>query len=360
MKRIVLAISSLGMGGAESVLAWLARGLGERGNSVTVLTLDDGSEPPFFTLPAEVHHRPLGIAGDSSGVVAAVGNNLRRIRVLRRAIMEERPDVVISFMDQTNILALLAVGGKCPVIVSERTHPDILAGTVWRWLRRRVYGRAAAVVVQTGSIQREYPWLREGLLTVIPNAVRRPEAKASPDNPSQVVGLGRLHHLKGFDLLLRAFAVVAEKRPEWSLVIHGEGPARDELEALTVELGLEERVFLPGRTRRPHEAMARGSIFAFPSRWEGFPNALAEAMAVGLPCVAADCPGGPADFMTHGHDGLLVPAEDVKALARALDTLMGDAALRTKLGAEGAAIVERFGEERVLDMWTECIDRVTE
>lgn len=358
MKRIVFVISSLGMGGAESVMTWLARELSRKGNTVTVLTLDDGSVPPFLPLPAEVRHVPLGVARDSSGLVSGLRNNIRRVSVLRRAILAEMPDVVVSFMSQTNILTLLAAGRRCPVIVSERTQYDALAERVWRLLRRWLYGRAASVVVQTEGIRRCFSWIKADRLAVIPNAVRRPECFVRPDNPLLVLGLGRLHHVKGFDLLLRAFADVSATHPEWRLVVHGEGPARAELENLTRTLGLEGSVSFPGRTEDAHAVLAEGSVFVLPSRWEGFPNALGEAMSVGLPCIASDCPGGPADLISDGKDGLLVPVEDVEALASALRTLMDDETLRERLGMEARSVVDRFGEERVLSMWTECIDAV--
>lgn len=358
MKRVVLVISSLGMGGAESVLAWLANGLSAQEYDVSVLTLDDGDKPPFYPLSDEIRHRPLRLACNSSGVAHAVLGNLKRIKSLRSAIVVEAPDVVVSFMEQTNVLTLLAVGRKYPVVISERVHPMHPVGRVWGGLRRRTYGLAAALVVQTESIAREYGWLRRARVAVIPNAVLPAVAKGPTKMFSgpAVVGMGRLHEQKGFDLLLKAFSVVAEDFPEWKLVVFGEGPRRGALERLARELGLLRRADFAGRTPTPHADLSQGDIFAFPSRFEGFPNALCEAMAVGLPCVAADCPGGPGDLIEDGKNGLLVPANDAEAFAGALKRLMGDKELRRRLGQKAVRIGTRFNEKLVLDMWVRCIN----
>ncbi|WP_147818770.1 glycosyltransferase family 4 protein [Salidesulfovibrio onnuriiensis] len=356
MKKIVLVISSLSMGGAESVLAWLAAGLHGQGLRVTVLTLDDGSVPPFYPLPEAVALRPLGLAGRSPNIVGALLSNWKRIRALRSAIVSESPDVVVSFMEQTNVLTLLAAGRKYPVVVSERVHPMHSVGRLWDWLRRRTYGRAAALVVQTESIGREYGWLRRAFVSVIPNAALAPQ----PGEPSvrierpAIVAMGRLHAQKGFDLLLRAFAGLADEYPEWSVVVFGEGRERGLLEALARELGVQGRVSFPGRTSTPHADLSQGDVFVLSSRFEGFPNVLAEAMAAGLPCIAADCPGGPADLITDGKDGLLVRANDVNDLRGALGVLLGDRALRERLASSGRMITERFREEKVLELWIQC------
>ncbi|MUM77820.1 glycosyltransferase [Pseudodesulfovibrio sp. F-1] len=357
MRRAVLVISSLGMGGAESVMAWLAAGLDSREVAVTILTFDHGDDVPYYPLPAGVVVRHLKLSGPSLSAVGGLLNNVRRCRVLRSAILTESPDVVVSFMEQTNVLTLLAVGGRCPVVVSERVHPMYPVGRPWAWLRRCIYGRAAALVVQTASIGREYGWLKTAQVKVIPNAAipsgcKEPTVRFS--GPA-VVGMGRLHEQKGFDILLRAFAKVAMEFPQWKLVIFGDGPKKSELQELTTSLGLAHRVVFAGQTPTPHADLAQGDIFAFPSRFEGFPNALCEAMTIGMACVAADCPGGPADLIDDGRNGLLVPPGDVKALTETLGRLMADQPLRIRLGLQAGEVVERFSVERVMDQWEACL-----
>jgi glycosyltransferase involved in cell wall biosynthesis len=173
-----------------------------------------------------------------------------------------------------------------------------------------------------------------------------------------LVAVGRLVPQKGFDLLLRAFARLSSRHPEWNLVIWGEGPERANLERLREELCLTEASSLPGNHPRIYEALAESDLFVLSSRFEGFPNALCEAMAVGLPVVSFECPSGPAQIIRPGLDGVLVPPEDINGLEQALDRLMSDPALRVSMGTKARDVIERFSLEQILARWEVCIEEV--
>jgi glycosyltransferase involved in cell wall biosynthesis len=355
--KLALVISSLRMGGAEGVMARLADGLCRRGHAVTLFTLDDGSAPPFYALPAEARHVPLGLAGASGGPLCAAWANLRRVRELRRAILGVRPDAALSFMDATNVLTLLAVGRDLPVVVSERVHPARYdSGRVWRALRLLAYPRAAAIAVQTADVPGFFPPRIRALCRVLPNPITAPADASLPEALAGVagpllIGMGRLDRQKGFDLLLDAFARVAPECADWTLAILGEGPERAVLEARRDALGLGGRAHLPGNVAQPGGVLRRASLFVLSSRFEGFPNALCEALACGVPAVAFDCPSGPAEILRDGVDGLLVPPDDVDGLAHALRRLMADTELRRSLAARAPEVLDRFGLEKTLDMW---------
>jgi glycosyltransferase involved in cell wall biosynthesis len=364
--RLTLVISGLGSGGAERVLCRLSDCWVQRGHEVTLLTLS--SEQPFFQLDSRVRHLALGVDSPSHSFFQALSANTRKLRVLRRAIADSSPDVVLSFLDTTNILTLFAtLGMRLPVIVSERTDPfynDQLP-RIWRALRRVSYPLAAKVVVQTEAVLARMKPMLGKIVTAIPNPVVDPGARhsahdASLAEPKWIIGIGRLSKEKGFDLLLEAFAQIADKHVDWSLRILGDGPAFASLERQIQNMGLEGRAFLMGRTSDPFPLLVKSSLFVLSSRFEGFPNALCEAMSCGLPVISFDCPSGPSEIIRNGVDGILLPRENLSALADAMDSLMSEPDRRNRLAAHAPDIIQRFGLERVLDEWEQLISQVGE
>nr|WP_281069975.1 glycosyltransferase family 4 protein [Pelomicrobium methylotrophicum] len=360
-RRVLLIASSLQAGGAERMISQMANAWAARGRQVAVLTLS-GTTADHYVLHPAVERIGLDLLRDSHSLWEAVRWNMRRSQAIQRAVRRWRPDVVISFIVQMNVTVLVALAGsRIPVIVSERTDPRRHAvGRAWRLARRLLYPAAARLVVQTESVARWAVGIVPGRrVRVVPNFVRElPPAAYTGRATDELLAVGRLDQEKGFDLLLRAFAASEFARAGARLVILGEGPERRALETLAQELSIAERILLPGVVRDPETWMARCTAFVLPSRYEGFPNVLLEAMAMGCPVIAADCDSGPREIIKHGENGLLVPPEDVDALAQALDRLWRDAALRARLGAAAVEVRERFSKERVLALWEQMIEEV--
>lgn len=365
--RLTLVISNLASGGAQRVMTIMANAWACKGWQITLLTLDDGLEPPFYDLHPAVMYRPLGLSGTSSTPMRGVLNNLKRLWVLRQAIIQDLPHVVISFMDKPNVLTMLAtLRLGLPVIISERIDPaHHPIGKEWGLLRRWTYPHCSCLVIQSHAALSYFSAKVRRRARVIPNPVMLPDSnETSPKyacrtKAKTVIAMGRLREQKGFDLLLKAFARVAPKHPEWSLVIWGEGRLRPPLERLRDEQGLQGRVCFPGLTQHPLEEMQRADLFILSSRYEGFPNALCEAMACGLGVISFDCPSGPREIITDGVDGVLVPPEDVAALATAMDRLMSDNQERERLAAHARGVTERFAIQHVMEMWEELVEEVT-
>lgn len=362
MKRITLVIPTLTSGGAERVMTTMANFWADDSRQVTLLTLDDGRKAPFYPLHAAICHRSLDVSGASRSALEAVRSNIRRIAVLRRAIVASEPDVVLSFLDTTNVQTLLATRGLgIPVVVEEHTDPAQKQIGGWDTLRRLLYPRAAKVVLLSETARGYFGSSIRARSTVIPN----PIVVEPANGPSQtererrrLIAMGRFGPEKGFDLLLDAFARIAADHPSWDLVIWGDGPLRPEIERQRDALGLADRVSLPGRTMTPHAELRSADLFVMSSRREGFPMALGEAMACGLPAVSADCPSGPRQLIRDGVDGLLVAPEDPAALAEGLHRVMSDDALRARLAARAPEALERFGLQRVMAIWDQLFAEI--
>jgi glycosyltransferase involved in cell wall biosynthesis len=364
-RDLAVLIHSLVGGGAERVAARLATHWAQVGDRVTLITLDAG-EATDYPLDEQVKRIGLHLMRQRRSVVDAAASNLRRVSRLRRAIRHSGARQVLSLTDKMNILALLATRGLAKdVVISERIDPrHHHLGQPWDWLRNRVYPWCRCLVVQTESVR---PWgeriTRGRPVHVIPNAAPNWSPLEATDTATarhrpHAVALGRLDRQKGFDLLLKAFALVSGRMPEWSLSIYGDGPERSNLESICRQHALGDRVDFRGWAPDPQRVLHEADLFVLSSRYEGFPNALLEAMACGVASISFDCESGPRDIIRHEQDGLLVPSEDVAALAAALERLMSDAKLRATLAVQARRVSQRFSEERFFGRWDAVLDDI--
>ena len=353
--NVALVISSLSSGGAERVMSELANCWAARGDIVTLVTID-GWQSDSYALHPRVRRVALGLMGESGGTVAALVSNCRRMGALRLALLAAGAPAVLSFEGRTSALVLLATSWmRLRRIVSERINPgEHSIGTLWSILRRLAYPLADVLVVQTKVA---VPWAQAIMLgnrrvRVISNPVR--DMREFTGNgerlrPHTIIAIGRLAHQKGFDLLLRAFACIAEAAPSWKLVILGEGEERAALDKLARSLGIADRVELPGWHREPGEVLKTAGLFVMSSRYEGFPNALVEAMACGTPVISTMWAGAK-EIITDGIDGLLAP-NDCEHLAATMRRAIDDVDLRNRLGRNARAVTERYRLSSVIKQW---------
>jgi glycosyltransferase involved in cell wall biosynthesis len=362
--KIVLFISAMQDGGAESVAATLVNAWVERGDTVTLVATYSGRSTCNYPVSDRVKFVYLAdlVKRSGRGPLAFV----ERMRALRALMRDSKADVIVSFLTNVNVATILASRGlSIPIIVSEHTNP--LAdrrSLVWRMLCRFVYPKANLLTLLTDDVVAPYRKSVPGLkdIAVMPNPLPDDlflQQLQQPTARKRVITLGRLNKTKQFDLLIRAFSLLADEFPDWDLWIWGEGPERAALEAQVGQLHMDERIFLPGRTLTPWNELAKGQVFAMSSSHEGLPMALMEGMALGLPVVSFDCPSGPRELTRNGEDGLLIPPGDANSMAAALRRLISDDPLRAELGRKAAISVrERYSLKAVLQIWDGLFDRV--
>lgn len=355
---IALILSSLGAGGAERVIALLANHWVAKGRPVVVIAFDHDTDPVFHHFDPRVRMVRLGLPPAGRGRLTVAWRSLRRLFRLRAVLRDVAPDIVVSFLIKINVTTLIASAGLgIPVIVSERNHPARGNGNaLWPKLRQRLYPHARAIVLQTEASRAVMPAALLPLCTVIANPITSFDRSSEPATGHILAAVGRLEQQKGFDLLLDAFATVAARHPDWTLMIWGEGPLRGALEAQRERLGLADRVALPGTSATPGGWISLASAFVLSSRFEGFGNAIGEALAAGLPVVAFNCEFGIDKLTEDGRAGLLVPAEDIAGLGAGIDRLLGDKALRDRLGNRAREMATRFSPESIFADWQVLLD----
>lgn len=365
-RRIVILIGSTARGGAERVAATLANAWSDAGRQVWIVSTYLGDRVTGYPLRLSVSAVHL-LDVVREGRRWRWFDPLRKAIALRRLIRGIRPDVVVSFLTNVNVLAILALAtARVPLIVSERTNPaaDLDLSQTLRMARVLTYPFADVLVVQTAAAADCYAARLRRIARIqvihnpLPQELHDSPLRAQPEaGDDRVIAMGRLSPEKGFDRLIEAFGTAFGNDSTWSLQIWGDGPLHSELEQLIARLGLQGRVRLCGATTEPWVALAAAQIFVLSSKYEGFPNAMLEAMAVGLPCIAFDCPCGPRELSENGSAAIIVPAGEVSQLALVLRRLAADREARRVLGERAAAHVrERFSEQRVIKDWDRLID----
>jgi glycosyltransferase involved in cell wall biosynthesis len=301
---------------------------------------------------------------------------------LRAYLAIERPDVLFATMIDANIVAALATRfvSARPALILRESNSHRARGDIGYMRRRAVgwaYPKADAVVALSHGVGRELIQdyrLDPARVVTIHNPVdvagwrqraegarktRPPWGDFGGDGPV-LVATGRLIRQKGFDLLLRALAKCEGAGRAARLVIVGEGPVRPVLNAIAAELGIANRVLMPGFIADSAAWYAHGDLFVLPSRWEGFGHVIIEAMACGLPVVAFNCPYGPVDILGDGQGGILVQPEDVGALAKAIDDLLGAQDTRQRLASQVPGVADRFSQQRVTMQYSRLIESVAQ
>ena len=357
-KNITFILPCLGSGGAERVVSSLSNELVQRGYNVSIV-LVILRDQKYATDPRISIHS-LDCIDDQE--MPTIKRYLLRIHKLRRILRELSPDLIISFLADINIdVCLSTIGLKVPVIVSERNDPaKEPASRAKQILRRFAYLRANGFVFQTPDAQSYFSRRIQKKSTIILNPLTSTIAEVfRGQREKRVVAVGRLAEQKNYPLLLKAFGEFSKKYREYVLDIYGQGPLEQDLQKQIREMGLGEKVTLKGYCSDAHSAIRNAAFYVLPSDFEGMPNTLIEAMALGLPSVSTDCPcGGPRMLIQNGENGILVPVGDAAALEQAMCSLAADPDYATKIGLAAEQLRNRVDICTITDQWINYINAV--
>lgn len=357
LKKLYIITRSMKAGGCEHVIAQLANRFCSEGIEVSLFTVY--RHDSFYPLDGRISVRPLndreeGRSRDTFSVFSR----------FRKYVRDGKPDAVLAMPDMVNVwTSIFLAGTGVPVIVSERNDPARFpASKMKRLLRRPAYWFARGVVFQTHQQKAFFPKRIQDLGTIIDNpldAENMPPAY-SGQREKTVVTAARLASQKNLMLLIGAFRAYSKTHPDWKLIIYGEGPERERLENAAGEL-LNGTVFLPGENKELAEAIRMAGMFVLSSDYEGMPNALIEAMALGIPCVSTDCPvGGPASLIQQEENGILVRTGDAAGMTDAMSRIADDPALAASIGKNAEQIRRRLEIGAVADKWRSYIEKVIE
>ena len=352
--RCLFVAASMGFGGAERVTSVLINEWAKRGvTSQILVTQTDASS--VYILPKETRIISLKERAERAKI-----RQIAIIQEIRKYCIEWKPNVVISlYNDLCALTAIAILGLNIPLIYSERNDPNKTNQRLVDKLYRKVVEYAAdKVVFQTEGAKQHYRRFVQKKSRVILNPL---DTSNYPEHDplsasKEIVTVGRLEPQKNQKLLIDAFASFVSKYPEYRLIIYGSGSLQKELEMQISQLGLSHCIELAGATSAVHEKIKDASLFVLTSDYEGLPNVLIEAMAIGLPCISTDCsPGGARELIENGQDGIIVPCDEADILAAAMTRVLSDSNFANTIGQNARSIRERVASEKIAGEWLDFI-----
>lgn len=352
MKSLLLVASSLQMGGLQRAVVNVSDYFVSNGYKVKILLLY--KQKRFYETNKNIE---IIEPGCKYSKYFKFLYYIYAVIYLRKTIKKIQPDRILSFGELTNPLVLLSMRGTdFPVYISDRSSPLRKQGFLIRMLSKLVYGKSKGIIAQT-EIAAEIKQKQYGSavrIKVIPNVLRTVKQFDS-ERKKTILAFGRLYYVKGFDQLIQAFALVAEQCKDWNVQIVGSGPEAYTLNSMIENCKLKDRILILPESKDVDLHLSTAGIFVMPSRSEGFPNALCEAMAAGLACISFDFVAGPSEIITNNVNGFLVPDGDINAMAQTILKVAQDEDLRLRTGANAQHIVDQLSYENTAKLYEEFI-----
>lgn len=357
-RKILFYISDIREGGAQRVMVNLANQFCKENYAVIFVT--NFSSKKEYVLDKRI--KRISLEKEESAKPFLI-KNFNRIRSLHRIIKIHKPKYCISFMAENNfrlILSSLFIPTKS--IISVRNDPKSkYRGFKGYFLGKILYRFADGIVFQTREAQEFFPKTIQKKSEIIFNPVADNFYRTEhSEQAKDIVTCGRLSIAKRQDLLIKAFSHIVNKFPQDNLLIYGQGEMKEKLENLIAKLGLQNRVFLMGQSNKVEEVLSKAKIFVLSSDYEGMPNALMEAMAIGVPSISTDCPcGGPRELIKDGKNGLLIPCNDEEQLALAMEKLLSQPEQAKQMGQNARKTAQEFTSPVIFKQWKEYFDSIT-
>lgn len=341
--KIFMLVKRLSYSGAYKMFLWVATSLANRGHEVVIMTF----------MHSDINEVPDNIRWINRDDLRNK-NFFLKVCAIRKVIHNLEPDISISFLLDANVYNILACLGKnTKSIVCERNDPFKPGYKVLKFWKPLFYW-ANGAVYQLPKVAEFYSNIKRNVV-VIPNPVKKTDVQILPleKRKNIIITLGRLDLFqKRQDILIKAFEKFCISFPDYELHIYGDGPDKEKIKNIIKEKGLDYCVFLKGVTKSPLEVCKYAKIFVLTSDFEGIPNALVEAMSIGLPCISTDCsPGGARLLIEDGKNGFIVPVEGVNDLANKMIYLASNEKLAASIGYNAIEIVNVFSEEKIIKMW---------
>ncbi|MCR4789339.1 MAG: glycosyltransferase [Lachnospiraceae bacterium] len=355
--KLAIYISGMRKGGTERKVANLANYMSEKGHDVVLVNayrFDDE-----FAVNESV--KRLTCEPDATELPGSrIGNYRARFNALKDIWLKERPDAILSFIGKTNIMTLLTSKGLgIPVAVGVAGDPnEEYYSPVLKFLARNLFKRADAVILQTKRSMSFFPEKVRNKAVIMRNPVSADFDidRYEGERDKTVVTLGRIDENKNHSLIIDAFAEIADKYPEWKVIIYGEGPLKETLEDRVKGLGLSDKILFPGYTNDVVGVLKKAGVFVLSSNTEGSPNALIEAMMLGVPVISTDCPcGGPGELIRDGENGLLIPVNDRAKMQESLQKIFDNCHFSDQIGRKSSATRDIYSPKKVFGAWEELL-----
>lgn len=353
---LLIVVSDFGSGGSQRAISLICNHWAKKGKAVKIITFSDVKND-FYKLNNNIERISIDSCQSTSTIIEKITGNIRRIYLLREAIVKSNPPIVLSFIGATNILVIISSFNlKCKTIISERNDPGRQSlGKVWDFLRKRLYRYADVVTANSiNALSEMEKFVPKSKLVFTPNALPDEVTSVSPKMEKEILYVGRLHKQKMHENIIEAYKNIAFLYPDWKLTIVGEGPNRGTLEGLIRKYNLEKFIILEGEVLDIEKYYRRSSIFILISQYEGTANSVIEAVSHGLPVIINKKISGCLDWVVDGVSGYILDDESIITIDKHLSSLMKDSVLRKEFSRKSLDIYKKKkSDDDAILIWEE-------